>query len=90
MTKAEVVKEIAKRTGIKRETVDECVDCFIRVIKDALADGQNIYFRGFGSFIVKRRAEKKARDMGNNTSIIVPAHNIPAFKPCKELKKLVH
>lgn len=59
------------------------------VIKDSLANGDNVYLRGFGSFIVKQRAEKTARNIGKNTTLIVPAHNIPAFKPADSFKEQV-
>ncbi len=81
MTKAEVVAEIAKTTGIDKTQVLDVVEKFMDVVKDAMAEGDNVYLRGFGSFIIKRRAEKVARNINKNTSIVVPAHNIPAFKP---------
>lgn len=81
MTKAEIVTEIAKSTGIDKASVMSVVEHFMTVIKDSLAHGENVYLRGFGSFIVKQRAEKTARNINKNTTLIVPAHNIPAFKP---------
>ena len=83
MTKTEIVKEIAKTTGIDKASVLSVIEQFMTVIKDSLAHGENVYLRGFGSFIVKQRAEKTARDINKNTTLIVPAHNIPAFKPAK-------
>ena len=83
MTKAEVVKEIASRTGLDKADVLNCVEGFMEVIKDSLAQEENVYLRGFGSFIVKKRAAKAARDILKNTTITVPEHNIPAFKPAK-------
>lgn len=81
MTKSEIVTEIAKSTGIDKTSVLSVVEQFMTVVKDSLAHGENVYFRGFGSFIVKKRAEKTARNINKNTTLIVPAHNIPAFKP---------
>lgn len=89
MTKAEIVTEIAKTTGIDKASVLATVEGLMTVIKDSLASGENVYLRGFGSFIVKERAEKTARNISQNSTIIVPAHNIPAFKPCPEFKAQV-
>ena len=83
MTKADIVNEIYKNTGIDKVTVQKTVESFMETISDSLIDGNNIYLRGFGSFVVKKRAEKTARNISKNTSIIIPAHNIPAFKPAK-------
>lgn len=83
MTKADIVAEIAKTTGIEKASVLETVEKFMTVVKNSLANGENVYLRGFGSFIVKERAEKTARNISKNTTIIIPAHNIPAFKPAK-------
>jgi len=84
MTKADIVKEISQNTGIEKVTVEKAVEAFMETVKDSLTGGNNVYLRGFGSFIVKKRAEKTARIISKNTTIIVPAHNIPAFKPAKE------
>ena len=84
MTKAEIVKEISQNTGIEKVTVEKAVEAFMETLKDSLTGGNNVYLRGFGSFIVKKRAEKTARIISKNTTIIVPAHNIPAFKPSNE------
>lgn len=89
MTKAEIVTEIAKTTGIEKASVLAVVESLMDSIKDSLAHGENVYLRGFGSFIVKQRAEKTARNISKNTTIIIPAHNIPAFKPAAEFKKEV-
>lgn len=86
MTKAEVALEIAKTTGIDKSTVVAVIEQFMTVVKDSLADGENVYLRGFGSFIIKKRAEKTGRNISKNTSIIIPAHNIPAFKPAPIFK----
>ncbi|MGM9851938.1 MAG: HU family DNA-binding protein [Muribaculaceae bacterium] len=83
MTKADLVNEIAKSTGIERTAVIETVEKFMEVVKDSLANGENVYLRGFGSFIVKVRKEKTARNISKETTIIIPEHKIPAFKPAK-------
>ncbi len=83
MTKADIVNEIAKNTGIEKVTVQKSVEAFMEAVKDSMVDGNNVYLRGFGSFIVKKRAQKTARNISKNTTIIIPAHNIPAFKPAK-------
>ena len=83
MTKAEIVSEIAKSTGIDKATVLETVEKFMESVKESLAAGENVYLRGFGSFIVKTRSQKTARNISKNTTIIIPEHNIPAFKPAK-------
>lgn len=83
MTKAEIVADIANKTGIEKVAVQATVEAFMDAVKKSLADGENVYLRGFGSFIVKKRAEKTGRNISKNTTIIIPAHNIPAFKPAK-------
>ncbi|HHN47449.1 MAG TPA: integration host factor subunit beta [Bacteroidales bacterium] len=83
MTKAEIVAEIANKTGIEKVSVQATVEAFMDAVKSSLANGDNVYLRGFGSFIVKKRAEKTGRNISKNTTIIIPAHNIPAFKPAK-------
>ena len=83
MTKAEIVADIAAKTGIEKVAIQATIESFMDVIKDSLANGDNVYLRGFGSFIVKKRAEKTGRNISKNETIIIPAHNIPAFKPAK-------
>ena len=83
MTKAEIVSEIAKSTGIDKATVLTTVEKFMDVVKDSLANDENVYLRGFGSFIVKTRSQKTARNISKNTTIIIPEHKIPAFQPAK-------
>ena len=83
MTKADIVNEIAKNTGIEKVTVQKTVEAFMESVKDSMVAGNNVYLRGFGSFIVKKRAKKTARNISKNTTIIIPAHNSPAFKPAK-------
>ena len=82
MTKAEIVNEISKTTGIEKAAVLETIEKFMEVVKDSLANGEPVYLRGFGSFIIKTRSQKTARNISKNTTII-PEHNIPAFKPAK-------
>ena len=83
MTKADIVNEIAKKTGVEKTQIQTLVEEFMEEVKGSLANGENVYLRGFGSFIVKKRAEKVARNISKNTTITIPAHNIPAFKPAK-------
>lgn len=83
MTKADIIAKIASQTGIEKRDVTETVEAFFQVIKKTMEDGNNVYVRGFGSFIVKKRAQKTARNIKKNTSIIVPEHYIPTFKPAK-------
>jgi DNA-binding protein HU-beta len=83
MTKADIVNEISKNTGIEKVTVQKAVEAFMETVKDSLVGGKNVYLRGFGSFVVKKRAEKTARNISKNTTIIIPQHHIPSFKPAK-------
>ena len=83
MTKAEIVAEIANKTGIEKVAVQATVEAFMESIKNSMTAGQNVYLRGFGSFIIKKRAEKTGRNISRNTTLIIPAHNIPSFKPAK-------
>jgi DNA-binding protein HU-beta len=83
MTKADIVNEISKNTGIEKVTVQKTVEAFMESIKTSLETGSNVYLRGFGSFVVKKRAEKTARNISKNTTIIIPEHFIPSFKPAK-------
>ena len=83
MTKAELVAEISTKTGIEKAVVLETVESFMKHIKTSLSTGENVYLRGFGSFIVKKRAQKTGRNISRNTTIIIPEHFIPAFKPAK-------
>ena len=83
MTKAEIVTEIAGKTGIEKKDVLNTIEAFMEVVKESLTKEENVYLRGFGSFIVKKRAQKVARNISKNTTITIPAHNIPAFKPAK-------
>jgi DNA-binding protein HU-beta len=83
MTKAELISQVAKTTGVDKADVLSVVKEYINVVKTSLEAGENVYLRGFGSFIVKKRAEKKARNISKNTTITIPEHNIPAFKPAR-------
>ncbi|MFN0031470.1 MAG: HU family DNA-binding protein [Flavobacteriales bacterium] len=84
MTKADIVTEISNKTGIDRNDVLTIVEGFMSTVKGALENGENVYLRGFGSFITKKRAEKLGRNILAKTSVVIPAHYIPAFKPSKE------
>lgn len=83
MTKADIVSNIVEETGLERVEALKVVESFMTTIKSSLSKGQNVYLRGFGSFVVKERAEKTGRNISKNTAIIIPAHNIPSFKPAK-------
>ena len=83
MTKADIVSEIAKSTGVEKVQVQAIVEAFMDSIKTSLTQKNNVYLRGFGSFIVKKRAKKVARNISKNTTITIPEHNNPAFKPAK-------
>ncbi|MCI5757876.1 MAG: HU family DNA-binding protein [Alloprevotella sp.] len=83
MTKADIVNSISQKTGIDKLIVLNTVEAFMATVKENMANGENIYLRGFGSFILKRRAQKTARNISKNTALIIPEHNIPAFKPAK-------
>ena len=84
MTKADIVNEIASQTGIDKVIVLGVVESFMDTIKSSMIKGENIYVRGFGSFILKKRAAKVGRNISKNTTVKIPAHMIPAFKPSKE------
>ena len=83
MTKAEIVKKISQQTGIEQTAASAVVEAFMEQVRQALIGGENVYLRGFGTFNRKHRAEKVARNISKNTTIKVPAHDIPAFKPSK-------
>ena len=91
MTKADIVANIAQKTGLDKTSVLTVVEAFMESVKGSLVNDENVYLRGFGSFILKRRAQKTARNISKNTTLIIPEHNIPAFKPAKtfmqEVKK---
>ena len=83
MTKADIVAEIAEKTGLEKVDVQTTVEAFMKEVKESLEAGENVYLRGFRSFIIKERAKKTGRNISKNTTIIIPAHNIPSFKPAK-------
>jgi DNA-binding protein HU-beta len=84
MTKADIVNDIVSKTGIDKVVVLGIIESYMETIKSSMTKGENIYMRGFGSFVLKKRAAKLGRNITRNTSVRIPAHNIPAFKPCKE------
>ena len=83
MTKAEIVDKVAKATGIEKIAVQSVVEAFMDTVKDSLVKKEPVYLRGFGSFIIKHRAKKAARNITKKTTMPIPAHDIPAFKPAK-------
>ncbi len=83
MTKAEVIATIAEKTGIDKSDVSTTVEAFFDVVKNSMSEGNNVYVRGFGSFVNKKRAKKVARNISKNTAIIIDEHFIPSFKPAK-------
>lgn len=83
MTKADIVNEIAEKTGIEKIVVQTTVEAFMKSIRTSMTEGKNVYLRGFGTFVVKKRAEKIGRNISKNTTVVIPAHFIPAFKPAK-------
>jgi DNA-binding protein HU-beta len=93
MTKADLINEVSKKTGIEKVIVKETIEAFMDTIKESLQSNNNVYLRRFGSFVVKKRAKKTARNISKNTTIVIPEHYIPAFKPSKvfleEVKKNV-
>lgn len=89
MTKIELAKEIASKTGLNTKDVLEIVESLMDTIKTSMAEGEEVFLRGFGSFIIKHRANKTARNISKNTTVIVPAHDIPAFRPAKEFLEQV-
>ena len=84
MTKAEIVTEIVNKTGVEKLAVEATVEAIMETIKTSMAKGENIYLRGFGTFLLKTRAAKIGRNITKNTSVKIPAHMVPAFKPSKE------
>lgn len=89
MTKAELAKEIASKTGLENKDVLVIVESLMETIKTSMSEGEEVFLRGFGSFIIKHRANKTARNISKNTTVIVPAHDIPAFRPAKEFLEQV-
>lgn len=89
MTKADIVNEIAKNTGLEKIQVQVVVEEFMAAVKGSISKGKPVYLRGFGSFIVKHRAQKAARNITRKTTMTIPAHDIPAFKPAKSFVNAV-
>ena len=85
MTKADIINQIAESTGIAKKDVSATVEAFMESIKNSMLNKDNVYLRGFGSFVVKHRAEKTARNISKNTTIVIEAHDFPSFKPSKSL-----
>jgi DNA-binding protein HU-beta len=83
MTKADVVTEVASKTGVDKASVQVVVESFMNTVKNSLLKKENVYLRGFGSFIIKERAKKTGRNISKNTTIVIPAHKVPACKPAK-------
>ena len=83
MTKAEVILAISEKTGLDKTDVSTTVEAFFNTIKKTMSEGENIYVRGFGSFVNKKRARKVARNISKNTAIIIEEHFIPSFKPSR-------
>ena len=89
MTKAEIVNEVAKATGIEKVTAQSVIEAFMESVKNSVIKEEPVYLRGFGSFIIKHRAQKAARNITKKTTMVIPAHNIPAFKPAKVFVNVV-
>jgi len=89
MTKADIVNEIAEKTGVERTIVLNTVESFMKVVKNNMTQGKNIYLRGFGTFLCKKRAAKIGRNITKNQAVHIPAHYIPAFKPAKTFSERV-
>ena len=83
MTKADIVKNISDKTGMDKSDVQMIAEKLMDEVKNSLKKNENVYLRGFGSFIIKKRAEKTGRNISKNIAVVIPAHNIPAFKPSK-------
>lgn len=89
MTKAEIINQIVAKTGLEKPTVTANVEAIMDIIKVSMVNGENIYLRGFGTFLLKKRAAKKGRNITKSTSVNIPEHYIPAFKPAKEFADAV-
>lgn len=89
MTKADIVNEIAEKTGIEKMVVQTAIESFMKVVRNNMSEGRNIYLRGFGTFLCKKRAAKIGRNISKNTTVEIPAHYIPAFKPAKSFSEKV-
>lgn len=89
MTKKDIAIEVANRTDINKTDTQKIIESFMDAVKYSLIDGENVYLRNFGTFQIKHRAETTGRNISENTTVIVPAHNIPAFKPSKSFAEEV-
>jgi len=89
MTKADLVAEISEKTGVEKVAVQATVEQFMKSVRNSIESGENVYLRGFGSFIIKRRAQKTGRNISKNTTMIIPEHFIPAFKPSRSFVEKV-
>mgnify|MGYP000918687707 CR=1 FL=1 len=89
MTKADIVARLSDKTGLEKGDVQAIIDGFMREVRVSLESGDNVYLRGFGSFVIKTRKAKKGRNISKNVTIDIPAHNIPSFKPAKEFLEQV-
>ena len=89
MTKADIVQSISESTGVDKVTVLNTLEAFMATVKDSLAEGENVYLRRFGTFAIKKRAKKIARNISKNTSVIISAHNVPTLKPSKEFSSKI-
>jgi len=89
MTKADIINRISEKSGVPKVDVLVTMEYFFKEVKLALEDGEPVHVRGFGSFMLKRRAAKTARNIRQNTAVHIPEHSIPAFKPSVEFLDLV-
>ncbi len=89
MTKADIVARIAQQTGVEKAVAMTVVEAFMETVKDSMVAGDEVFLRGFGSFIINKRAKKVARNISKNTTIVIPAHSVPAFKPAKTFLEAV-
>lgn len=89
MTKADIVNEISEKTGIEKLAVQATLESFMKTIRNSMVNGNNVYLRGFGTFIVKKRAKKIGRNISKNTTVVIPEHYIPSFKPSKNFSERV-
>lgn len=89
MTKADIVNEISEKTGIEKMVVQATVESFMKTIRNSMVEGHNVYLRGFGTFLVKKRAEKIGRNISKNTTVVIPEHYIPTFKASKNFSDKV-
>jgi DNA-binding protein HU-beta len=89
MTKDELINEISRKTGIDKITVGKTVESLMETVKVNMTKNKDIYFKGFGKFMVKKRAKKTARNISKNTTVIIPEHFVPTFKPTKDFKSMI-